>query len=84
MVGAVVPPPDWRNTFTISRCALNASGASTWMLSVVTWLPVPVVFTSIVEETAIGENALPSALLTPSWANTGEKPPGWFVQRFKL
>ena len=49
----------------------------------VTWLPVPVVFTSIVEETAIGEKPLPSAWLTPICANTGENPPGWLVHEFK-
>jgi hypothetical protein len=52
------------------------------MASVVTWLPVPVVLTSIVDETAMGEKPLPSAWLVPSCANTGEKPPGWFVHKF--
>src|SRR5579859_617477 len=53
------------------------------MLRVLTWLPVPVAFTSIVEETAIGEKPLPSGWLTPSCANTGENPPGWLVHKFK-
>jgi hypothetical protein len=76
-----LPAPGWNAIRSTSRCTFTASGASTCKLNVVTWLPVPLAFTSMVDETATAVKPVPSALLVPSSAKTGERPPGWFVHR---